>query len=177
MDIASKGAMEIFWRRGYLATNLPDLLQAMGLTRGSFYKAFGDKEAAYLVALDRYDTLVVDKTVEMLTRCEGADAADCLGLLFSGSADPTRGCLICNAMVELGPFNSKVSEKANMMAARLRNAIHSVLRRFRPHWNDHRVSEMADVVLHLYFGHQAMGKARHAQSDWVSRLESLLETA
>ena len=39
-DVALDGAMHIFWRQGYGATNLPDLLNAMGLTRGSFYKAY-----------------------------------------------------------------------------------------------------------------------------------------
>ena len=60
-DTAIAGAMQIFWRQGYKATNLPDLLAAMGLTRGSFYKAYGDKQAVFLEALDHYDREVVSR--------------------------------------------------------------------------------------------------------------------
>ena len=67
---ALHGAMNIFWQKGYRATTLPDLLAAMEMTRGSFYQAFGDKEATYLEALDCYDEAVVSKTVEMLSRCK-----------------------------------------------------------------------------------------------------------
>ena len=66
-DDALNGAMEIFWRQGYKATNLPDLLSAMGLTRGSFYKAFHDKRAVYLDVLDLYDESVVQGAVDMLS--------------------------------------------------------------------------------------------------------------
>ena len=62
---ALRGAMDVFWTQGYRATNLPDLLKAMGLTRGSFYQAFGDKEAAYLNALDYYDSDII-KEVDAL---------------------------------------------------------------------------------------------------------------
>lgn len=174
MDVALAGAMDVFWQRGYLGTNLPDLLTAMGLTRGSFYKAFGDKETAYLAALDRYDTQVVDATVAMLAACEGPDANDCLSVLFRNTGNASRGCFICNAMVELAPKNAQVAYKANQMAARLREAIRDVLIRFRPQLDDRQASELADVILHLYFGHQAMGKAHSAQKDWAVRLQDLL---
>ena len=66
MDEALEGAMQIFWRQGYGATNLPDLLKAMGLTRGSFYKAFGDKRSVYLEALKRYDENNISAAVQLL---------------------------------------------------------------------------------------------------------------
>ncbi len=65
IEEAVEGAMQIFWRQGYGATNLPDLLTAMGLTRGSFYKAFKDKRAVYLAALQRYDEQVIGGAVSL----------------------------------------------------------------------------------------------------------------
>lgn len=174
MDTALSGAMDVFWRQGYQGTNLPELLGAMGLTRGSFYKAFDDKESAYLAALDQYDRIIVDKTVDNLARCRDPDAATCLSLLFEGSGDPTRGCFICNAMVELAPFNPQVADKANQMAARLQQAILQVLTRHKPDLESGHAADLADVILHLYFGHQAIGKARNRKEDWLARLRELL---
>ena len=55
-------AMAVFWEHGYDATTTDQLLDGMRLTRGSLYKAFGDKKALFLRALDLYDA----QEVEML---------------------------------------------------------------------------------------------------------------
>ncbi len=47
-------AMEVFWKKGYQNTSLDDLLEAMGIQRGSFYNTFGSKKATYMRAIDRY---------------------------------------------------------------------------------------------------------------------------
>ncbi|GFE49711.1 TetR family transcriptional regulator [Roseobacter cerasinus] len=173
-ETALQGAMDIFWQQGYRATNLPDLLQAMGLTRGSFYQAFGDKEATYLQALDFYDACVVSKTVDMLNQCNADDATACLLPLFQPNGKEARGCFICNAMVELGSENRRAAEKANAMAGRLRAAILGVLTRCGEGRGERSPSDTADLMLHLYFGKQAMGKAGGSSNDWEARLRSLL---
>jgi AcrR family transcriptional regulator len=47
-------AAELFWANGFSATSLDDLSAAMGMGRPSIYNAFGDKEALFLCALQRY---------------------------------------------------------------------------------------------------------------------------
>jgi AcrR family transcriptional regulator len=44
----------LFWRKGYEGTSLSDLTSAMGINRPSLYAAFGDKEALFRKAVDRY---------------------------------------------------------------------------------------------------------------------------
>ncbi len=53
-EAALDRALEVFWRHGYQGASLAELTQAMGLNKPSLYSAFGDKEALYLKALDRY---------------------------------------------------------------------------------------------------------------------------
>ena len=39
IDDALQDAMAVFWRKGYDGASLPDLLDGMGIARGSLYKA------------------------------------------------------------------------------------------------------------------------------------------
>lgn len=47
-------AMLLFWRKGFHATSLRDLGDAMGVGMPSLYGAFGSKEALYVEAVDLY---------------------------------------------------------------------------------------------------------------------------
>src|SRR5688500_18902266 len=47
-------AMLLFWRQGYEATSVRDLIEATGISSSSLYESFGDKRALYLAALRLY---------------------------------------------------------------------------------------------------------------------------
>jgi len=54
VDEALDVAVRLFWERGYEGTSLADLTGAMGITKPSFYAAFGNKEQLFRRAVDRY---------------------------------------------------------------------------------------------------------------------------
>jgi AcrR family transcriptional regulator len=54
VDEALDRALDVFWRQGYEGTALSDLTAAMGINRPSLYAAFGNKEALFTAALERY---------------------------------------------------------------------------------------------------------------------------
>jgi AcrR family transcriptional regulator len=51
---ALKAAMVLFWRKGFAATSMNDLCDAMDVRSPSLYAAFGSKEALYLEAIQHY---------------------------------------------------------------------------------------------------------------------------
>ncbi len=53
-ETALDRALQVFWRKGYEGASLADLTRAMRINRPSMYAAFGNKEALFLKALDRY---------------------------------------------------------------------------------------------------------------------------
>lgn len=53
-EAALQAAMDVFWKKGYEATSIHDLTDAMGINPPSLYAAFGDKEHLYLAAVERY---------------------------------------------------------------------------------------------------------------------------
>ncbi|GAA2714339.1 TetR/AcrR family transcriptional regulator [Actinoplanes palleronii] len=53
-DAALERALLVFWANGYEGASLDDLTEAMGITRTSMYRAFGNKEDLFRKALQRY---------------------------------------------------------------------------------------------------------------------------
>src|SRR6201992_1639640 len=51
---ALQAAMLVFWRKGFLATSMNDLCEAMEIRSPSLYAAFGSKENLYIQAVERY---------------------------------------------------------------------------------------------------------------------------
>ncbi|MGN6828022.1 TetR/AcrR family transcriptional regulator [Paucibacter sp. M5-1] len=56
MTQALDAALDVFWRKGYEGASYKDLTQATGVARPALYSAFGNKEALFRLALERYYT-------------------------------------------------------------------------------------------------------------------------
>ena len=56
-DAALQAAMLAFWRKGFLATSMNDLCDAMGIRSPSLYAAFGSKEKVYVEAIGLYSSI------------------------------------------------------------------------------------------------------------------------
>lgn len=54
VDEALDAALCVFWRKGYEGASYLDLTEATGVKRPGLYSAFGNKEALFLRALERY---------------------------------------------------------------------------------------------------------------------------
>ncbi len=98
-------AMEVFWKKGYQNTSLDDLLDAMGIQRGSFYNTFGSKKETYLRAIDRYHEFMFNggpyTQAVQLEPGLGALATLCDDYIDSvtGDAEP-RGCFFAHVSKE-----------------------------------------------------------------------------
>ncbi|MFI7445111.1 TetR/AcrR family transcriptional regulator [Nonomuraea indica] len=53
-DTALAEATRLFWERGYEATSVGELTEAMGIRPGSLYAAFGDKKALFREVVETY---------------------------------------------------------------------------------------------------------------------------
>jgi AcrR family transcriptional regulator len=83
-DAALEAAMLLFWRKGFAATSMNDLCDAMDVRSPSLYAAFGSKEALYLEAIEHYVQTIGPSVWNKLA--EGATArAGVERLLLAGS--------------------------------------------------------------------------------------------
>lgn len=128
---ALDAAMELFWRKGYEAASMRELLDAMGIGRGSFYGTFGDKHALFLSALDRFQE-VRTSWVEEVLRGDGLEGIE---EVFRRSLDglfqfqPRRGCLLANSAVELAPHDPDVAARISDYIRRTEDAFEGALER------------------------------------------------
>lgn len=112
---ALEQAMNLFWRQGYEATSVRDLINGLGISSSSLYATFGDKRDVYLAALARYRHRELDQV--RLTLAESASARETIGRFFMGLidallADETqRGSFTLNAAVERGAIDQDVAEQ------------------------------------------------------------------
>jgi TetR/AcrR family transcriptional repressor of nem operon len=111
-DHALQKAMEIFWARGYDATSMQDLVEGMGINRGSLYATFGDKRSLFLKTLERYDAIHRDAWTEALAARTTPRAAilaafdeAIAAVLEQRSRD---GCLTVNTALELSPHDKEI---------------------------------------------------------------------
>src|ERR1700744_4715154 len=66
-ETALDAALQLFWQKGYVNTSVDDLLTAMGVNRWSMYNTFGDKEALFLKALERYARMWRGQIAQLVT--------------------------------------------------------------------------------------------------------------
>ncbi len=66
VEKALDAALCVFWRKGYEGATYADLTEATGVERPALYSAFGNKEALFRQALDRYYERYLDFFPEAL---------------------------------------------------------------------------------------------------------------
>jgi len=90
-EAALARATRLFWEKGYAATSIADLTEAMEIGAPSLYAAFGSKEALYVEALGHYRDTTEDFVWAGFFAADTARAA--VAALLMDSAAALTGCL------------------------------------------------------------------------------------
>lgn len=123
-DEALDRALAVFWRKGYEATSVADLVEALGVNRGSLYATFKDKRALFLAALERYDEREIGAVTRHLRNTVGP-GRERIQSLFDKiirrveERGDRRGCLVCNTAVELAPADAEIERRVQASHERL----------------------------------------------------------
>ena len=135
-------ALRVFWRQGYTATSMEDLVRASKVSRAGIYADFGGKRELFCACLERYQEVVVTPA---FARVEAPDArldaveaffAHHIAAIASATAAGRRspGCLVANTMTEVGPHDDKVRARIVAHNERLeRGFVHALRNEARGH--------------------------------------------
>ncbi|MFB8182102.1 TetR/AcrR family transcriptional regulator [Streptomyces sp. NPDC055966] len=166
-DAALQSALELFWRRGYEATSMADLVEHLGIGRASIYATFGSKHELYLKAMDRYaetrDPLLL---AELSQPGPALPAVRAMVRRFAAEASsPERrlnGCFVTNTAAELAPHDPAAARRVEISWEHVETPLHSALVRAQaqgelPKERDPRA--LARMIFVLLQGMRIVGKA------------------
>ena len=130
-DVVLDRAIEVFWTRGYDRTSIQDLVDSMGIQRGSLYAAFGGKQQLFLEALDRYEERFYRGMVEVLSQPE--PVKERIARIFRGVVldcaceSGSRGCFITNTAVALAEGDEETATRVRQNLRRVEDAFEEAL--------------------------------------------------
>ena len=113
---AQSQALRLFWRKGYNATSIEDLVETLNISRSSLYDTFGDKRTLFLDALKLYSKGVLSRVEGVLHESPSALAG--IGAILDemmagvGTESSAMGCFMVNSVAELVPYDPAVTEIA-----------------------------------------------------------------
>lgn len=178
-DQALERAMEVFWSKGYEATQLDDLMSAIGIAAPSFYAAFGSKEAAFIEAVDLYVVTVGSRSMRALeaapTTREGIRAMLACSVDVALSSK-SGGCLLILGAVNCLPSHQPARE--HLMNAR-RKTVTLIRARLQHGVEGGDLAETVDVNQLAAFYHGVLQAISFQARDGATRaeLEALIEPA
>jgi len=105
--------MYVFWEKGYDATYISDLIEAMGISRSTLYDSFGDKEELFKLVLEHYKNYRYRKRQLLFS---GIDTKASLKSYFYRhieecySDDIPKSCIITNSSLLIGHIDPSIEE-------------------------------------------------------------------
>ena len=181
-EVALEQAMELFWRQGYAATSVADLVAHLGVARASLYATFGNKHDLYVAALERYMQRGNPNLVEVLAT--PGPVLPTIRALLKATAAPSPpelppGCMVVNAAVECPPEDVVVRRRLELNWASDEVALTSALLRARAQGEiraDVDAVSAARFLLVLKQGIQVVGGPANGQ-DGARRAEAAVRHA
>lgn len=141
---ALRAMQALFWRKGYEATSLSDLVDTSGVPRQSLYNTFGNKEAIFDAAFRDYaDSVNGDAIAALDVDSPRQGIPDFFDHIARANSDPENphGCLRAGSESELGARDDALGEMIRTSSRKDIAHLTSIFRR----WADEaKLADSAD---------------------------------
>jgi TetR/AcrR family transcriptional repressor of nem operon len=180
LETAVAHAVEVFRAHGYNGTSVQDLEAGTGLARGSLYKAFGDKHALFMAALDHYTNQSLQRLADDLGQAGPAREAirNALMAYARRAADgQCRGCLVTAAAMEMMPQDAAVSALITRQFRRIQDLFAAAVIRGQAGGEIGRTHDeraIAQLMLCTIHGLRILGKTRPSEAETARVVEAVL---
>ncbi len=175
---ALQRAVEVFWKKGFNATSMQDLVEGMGVCRASLYKTFGNKEDLYEQALQAYRS---EQSAAMLELPEGDfPVKEFLRDSFKAKVrevvtDRPEGCMVINATSELAAHDDRIREILLDNETRMRNWLEQLLSKGVERGELSPKTDITAKAQYLFLAYQGVTINAMTQSD-PTALDAAIDT-
>jgi TetR/AcrR family transcriptional repressor of nem operon len=126
-------AIQLFWHKGYNATSMQDLVDALGISRSSLYDTYSDKHTLFLKALESYQKAGRERINEIVGQSVAAKET-IIRLMELATNDlvsdkQQKGCFMVNAEVEVAPHDQDVSKLVCQSEQQMETAFLQVIKK------------------------------------------------
>ncbi|TGN39387.1 TetR/AcrR family transcriptional regulator [Marinobacter confluentis] len=175
---ALEKAVYLFWERGYFATSMKQIEQALDMRPGSIYATFGSKDKLFSEALNAYvargNTVlggllnqpgpIIDALQDYLRNIAIACHPD--------SSEPSRACMLVKTLLEASYTHSSIADQANELLYGIEQSFAAALTRARDRGElkpDTDCQRLARLVQAQIMGLRAFAQ-RETSAEQVSQL-------
>ncbi len=171
----------VFWQKGYEATSMSDLLQAMNISRSSMYETFVDKEHLYLQSIEHYKRLGEDKRSCL---SHATSAREGIRRYFDKHIDGAfnlsspRGCLITNAIAALDAPDEQIRQIVQKRFEDLGEAFYRLLQQGQENGEigaDRDIRTLAYLLLNLNHGINIAAKVDSDRTHAEQMVQSVID--
>jgi len=106
-------AMNLFWKKGYAATSVQDLINHLGINRASLYDTFGDKEQLFKKSFELYRKNNIEGLKQFFDSQKNVRKG--FERLFENAIEEAvndqdrKGCFVVNTTTELVPNDDSIA--------------------------------------------------------------------
>jgi len=130
-DAVINKALNLFWQKGFSDTSSRDLIAATGISNGSLFNSFGDKNRLYLACLQKYDAVYIAALERLLV--SDIPFREKIEKVFKGTAKKIadgsgyEGCFYYNSSVDSGIHDDAISILSFLIIYLLEQAFHTAV--------------------------------------------------
>ena len=161
-------AMRVFWTQGYGGTSLHDLLQAMGISKSSFYETFDSKRDLFLRSLEHFDETQALHAVAKLDADVPVKTllSEMFAVMIDRAVNQKHGCMFGKSAMELSHRDPEVRKRAAAGIRSVEDTFHKVVVRGKRSGELSKECDarrLARSLTATFYGLQVMGNANVAR--------------
>lgn len=159
-------ALEVFWEKGYEATSLSDLIDAMALSKSSFYNTFESKHQIFTEALRRYNECMTSPLRQALDA--SPSGLEFIRAVFTEIIDPAessmglKGCFLMNTASEFAQNDPEIGKIVDLGLGQIEKIFFSAIKKAQKLdeiGSDKQPEELAIFLVNNMSGLKTMVKA------------------
>ncbi|MGB0663664.1 MAG: TetR/AcrR family transcriptional regulator [Pontibacterium sp.] len=181
-DVVKK-AMAAFWRSGFQATSVTDLVSATQINPGSLYGAFTNKRGLFIEVIEAY----ASEQLSRITECFHQEISPLsrIASFLHGYCDTLaaneqgHGCLIVNTLLELSDQDPEIQNRIERYHAQIEAELVDSLERARLMGElpeDIRPEDHAKCLMTGLWGLQVFSSKRPCRQEYDVIIESMLSS-